>query len=258
MTSDDSPNDVASTDTLSFTDFADDLSRRGLLGNAAKAGVGAVALGAFGMGNAAADHKGMEGASIPEILNYALTLERLEATYYENALAKWSESEVERSATARQFAEPSLQYSVYNHFEDVAEHEMFHVELLEGALDSLGADVTAPSSFSFPEGAYDSVGSFVELAQTLEDTGVAAYAGVAPQLVKAELATVDGDVSKLELAPAALGIHSIEARHAGYFHTLNERRPWPAGEGTPVSDASIDDPKTMDEVVSAVKPFLGE
>lgn len=246
-----------STDSLSFERFAADLSRRGFLGNTAKAGAGAIALGAVGSGVAAAQEDS-ETMTVPEILNYALTLERLEATYYEMAVGEdgaWDEWMVERSDVAKQFEEPSLRYSTFQHFVDVRDHEAYHVTLIEGVLDELGAEVTAPSKFTFPDGVFEDLETFVRFASILEDVGVSAYAGAAPMLAQAELESVDGDVSKLQVTPAALGIHSIEARHAGYFRTLTEQRPWKFGD-VEVSDAAVDDPRTPEEVKGMAGQYI--
>lgn len=263
---DDTPR--GSDEPLEFEQFVTDLSRRGFLRGSAVAGVGLAGLGSVsgtvaadehGDGDDAGGENGMAEMSIPEILNYALTLERLEATYYDMAVGEngvWSESDVERSSVAAQFAEPSLRYGTYQRFVNVRDHEAYHVTLLEQVLDQLGAEVTAPSEFSFPDGVFEDIETFVRFASVVEDLGVAAYAGVAPALAKAELESVDGDTSQLQVTPAALGIHSIEARHAGYFRVLADSAPW-TFFGTDVADASIDDPLMPDQVVSRVQPYIG-
>ncbi|ESP88712.1 ferritin-like domain-containing protein [Candidatus Halobonum tyrrellensis] len=233
-----------------------DFGRRGFMG-AAVAGLGA----AFGMGQVAADH-GSDDPTIPEILNYALTLERLEAAYYRNALASsggvFDETAVETSEVARYFDRPTLRYSTYQHFEDIRDHEVYHVAALESTLDSLGAAVTAPTAdeFVLPDGVYDSVDSFVGFAQVVEDLGVSAYAGAAPYLAKAELEAQDGNVMDLQVTPIALGIHSIEARHAGYVRTLTLQRPWPFGTDDDVADVAVDDPRSMGEVLEVAGDYI--
>lgn len=257
---DDTPQ--GSDEPLAFDQFVTDLSRRGFLRKGAAAGVGVAGLGALGTGTAAADEHGdgseMETMSVPEILNYALTLERLEAAYYEKAVGDdgmWGEWEVERSSIAAKFADPSLRYSTFQHFTAVRDHEAYHVTLIEQVLDQLGADDTAPSSFTFPDMVWEDLETFVRFASVLEDVGVSAYGGAAPMLAKAELELVDGDVSQLQVTPAALGIHSIEARHAGYFRTLNEQQPWKF-YGTDIADAAVDDPRTPEEVTGIAGQYI--
>lgn len=240
---------------LSFDQFVSDLSRRGFLRKGATAGVGIAGLSALGTGTAAADSPGEDSMSemtVPEILNYALTLERLEAAFYEMAVGEsgaWTEREVERSSLAKKFADPSLRYSTWQHFTAVKDHEQYHVTLIEQVLDQIGAEDNAPTEFTFPDGVFEDLVMFAKFAQEVEDLGVSAYAGAAPMLAKAELELVGGDLSKLQVTPAALGIHSIEARHAGYFRTLNEMQPWKFGN-VEISDAAIDDPRTPEEVVA--------
>ncbi len=125
-----------------------------------------------------------------KILNYALTLEYLEAEFYKAALA----SNVIANAWAKQFATT------------VASHEADHVKLLQGVLG--GAAVKKPS-FDFAAALTDEK-TFMLTAQTLEDTGVAAYAGQGP------------NISQKAVVVAALGIHSVEARHAAWIRFLNE------------------------------------
>lgn len=254
------------TESLSFSEFVSDLSRRGFLRGSAAAGVGIAGLGSVGAAaqdqeeNVETTVQQQERMTVPAILNVALTLERLEATFYNRAVGEngmWDEQMVESSDVAKRFAAPQLRYSTYQHFTDVRDHEAYHVALLEQTLDQLGASVRAPSRFTFPDGVFDSVEEFVKFAVVLEDTGVAAYAGVAPRLVKAELGMVNGEVGRLRIAPAALGIHSIEARHAGYFRTLNQMRPWEFGANVPVEDAAVDDPLPVEQVLARVRPLLG-
>ncbi len=252
-----------------------------MMGNAAKAGVGALALGGLGAGTAAAGGDGAMGddddttsddgtdgekpmgdPSVADIVNYALSLERLEATYYKQALASsggaFDQRDIECGEVSAAFGVPTLRNSTYQELEDVRDHELFHVEALEGVLKKLGAEDRAATKFQFPDGVYDSPESFVRFAAVVEDLGVAAYAGAAPALAKAELALVDGDTSKLQVTPAALGIHSIEARHASFLRTLNRQRPWAFGEGVELADQAIDDPKTMEAVLAVAGEYIVE
>lgn len=231
-----------------------DFGRRGFLA-AAVTSLGA----AYGVGRATASTD--DDPTVPDVLNFALTLERLEAAYYERALASsggaFTERDVERSEVAGYFDRPTLRYSTYQQFEDIRDHEAYHVAALEDALDSLGAEVTAASEFGFPDGVYDSVESFVGFAGTLEDLGVSAYAGAVPYLVTAELAAQDGGVTDLNVTPLALGIHSVEARHAGLLRTLDLERPWPFGTDGNAADVAVDDPRTMEEVLNVAGRYIG-
>ena len=204
-------------------------SRREFMGDAAKVGAGAAALGTLGAGSAAAQD---EGPSDLDILNYALTLEHLEAAYYNDFLDEHSESEVENSELGQYFARPTLRYSIYQQLSDVRDHEEEHVTVLTDTINKLGGTPVEAAEYEFP---YDSMVEFAQLANNLEATGVAAYAGAAPL------------ISNPDLIPPALSIHSVEARHASFLATLSLRRAIPR---------PFDPAKTMDQVVPVAKQFI--
>jgi hypothetical protein len=82
---------------------------------------------------------------------------------------------------------------------------------------------------------YDSIEGFVAVGMALENTGVAAYAGVAPM------------ISSDELLAAALSIHSVEARHAAYLNLTNRKIQFP--------DA-FDPALSMDDVLEIAGQFI--
>jgi hypothetical protein len=122
------------------------------------------------------------------ILNYALTLEYLEAAFYNAA--------VEGGA---------LKGDVAKFAKIVAAHENAHVAFLEKALGS--AAVKKPK-FDF-KGTTTSQAKFMATAQVLEDTGVAAYLGQV------------GNIKSKQILGAAGSILPVEARHAGWIRELN-------------------------------------
>jgi hypothetical protein len=73
----------------------------------------------------------------------------------------------------------------------------------------------------FPD-VFTEVGTYFAVAQAFEDTGVRAYKGGAPLLI-----------SNNTILEAALGIHSVEARHASHIRTI--RRGGPEGVPGPLS-----------------------
>ena len=215
----------------------DHLSRRRFLSSTAAAG-GALALGA---GNAAAaqsddESEDDEAVTDVDILNFALLLEKLEAEFYTEALEEFDElPDFERPGTpgGEAFEAPPLQYGTYGYLERIRDHERAHVETLTDAIEATGSDPITGLEFEFP---YETPAEFVGIGVTLENTGVAAYAGAAP-------AIEDEDLLK-----AALSIHSVEARHAAYLGVLDERLPYPNG--------AFDPAKSMAEVERAVAPFV--
>ena len=93
-----------------------------------------------------------------KILNYALTLEFLEAAFYKQAVANKAYAD---SAALKRFAEV------------VANHEAKHVAFLKTAL---GSSAIKSPTFDFGKAVTDKA-TFAATAQILEDTGVSAYLG---------------------------------------------------------------------------------
>jgi ferritin-like protein len=160
----------------------------------AKAGL----LGGGIIGSAALIDPSIAGAATKKsdvaILNYALTLEYLEAAFYTEAV-KMGALSGELALFARV----------------VGAHERAHVKGLKAVL---GSKAVARPRFNF-RGTTESAGDFAATAQILEDTGVSAYAGQAPK-VKANA-----------ILKAALAIHTVEARHASWIRDLNGDGPAP-------------------------------
>ncbi len=170
--------------------FAD--TRAGFLRKAALA-VGGVVGGGAALGALAAP-AGAATAGDVAILNYALTLEYLEAAFYTEAVQMGA-----LSGDVRTFARI------------VGAHERAHVAALKKAL---GAAAVKKPWFDF-KGTTENEAAFRKTAQVLEDTGVMAYAGQAP--------LIDSD----QVLGAALAIHTVEARHASWIRHLNGASPAP-------------------------------
>lgn len=203
-------------------------SRRKFMGDAAKVGAGAVALSAVGAGTASAFHE----SSDVDILNYALTLEHLEATYYAEFLDEYSESDVEGSEIGQYFARPTLRYSLYQQIEDVADHEAQHVDALTKTISDLGGTPVEAAEYTFP---YDGLEGFVALSDRIEAVGVSAYAGAAPY--------IEND----DVLAAALSIHSVEANHSTFFNVLNLQRAAPN---------AFNPARDKDQVLGIVTPLI--
>jgi uncharacterized protein (DUF305 family) len=244
-------NEVNSTDqsTESEHEFLNRVSqqltsRRGFMNDATKVGAGAIALSA-GTGVAAANdedtsEKAADDVSDLDVLNYALTLEKLEATFYTEALERFSENEIERSEIAAQFANPSIRYSTYQRFETIRDHEQAHVETLTEAIKEAGGTPVSGLTFEF---SYETVEEFVGLARVLEDTGTAAYAGVAEF------------IDNPEYLAAAAQILAVEARHASYLRVLDNPLPFGSGALNPFPKA-FNTTLTMQQVTERIKPFI--
>lgn len=150
------------------------------------------------------------------ILNYALTLEYLEAAFYNGATA----------------ANMALNPQAAAFLKVVTKDENAHVAFLKKAL---GSKAAKEPKFNF-KGANTSVETFMKTAQVLENTGVHAYSGQALNIKTAAY------------VKAAISILTIEARHASVIGLLNE----PAGEDI-APDGPFDTPFTASKVLAAVK-----
>lgn len=138
--------------------------------------------------------------NVIDVLNFALTLEYLESTYYELGVRTY------HTVPAQDFAI----------FDQIRIHEDEHVQYLKAALGSHA--VPKPNfDFSGARGAHNGpfhdvffvYNKFKALAQAFEDTGVRAYKGQAPNLMNAKA-----------VLTVALQIHSVEARHASEVRRL--------------------------------------
>jgi hypothetical protein len=153
------------------------------------------------------------------ILNYALTLEYLEAAFYNGATA----AKLPLSAQTAAFLKIATR------------DENAHVAFLKKAL---GSKATKEPTFNF-KGANTSADMFMKTAAVLENTGVHAYSGQAL------------NIKHPAYVKAALSILTIEARHASVIGLLNEGAK-PAGtEMTP--NGPFDTPLTAAAVLKAVE-----
>jgi hypothetical protein len=139
---------------------------------------------------------------ILDTLNFALTLEYLEANFYIKAVA----SGIIPSGDA------------LNSLTVIRDHENEHVTFLKTAITAAGGTPVSftASNFDFTaKGTFPKVfsdyGTLLAVAQTFEDTGVRAYKGQAPNLI-----------SNNDYLTAALQIHSVEARHAAHLREMRK------------------------------------
>ena len=152
-----------------------------------------------------------------EILNFALTLEYLEAAFYQQAI-----QEVQLRGDQAELVDL------------ISKDENAHVEALKGAVTDLGGTPAEVPGVDFGD-AFASTDSFLELAQTFEDTGVSAYNGAGPALKSKELLATAGSIVQ------------VEARHAAAIRLQRGESPSPV---------AFDETLDMDEVLKAVDPFV--
>jgi rubrerythrin len=163
-----------------------DRTRAGFL-RGAMVGGGAL-LTAFATPASAAGGKALDVS----ILNFALTLEELQAAFY---------TEVERNRV--------LRGALKRQADTVGAVERAHVAAFRTAL---GSSAIKRPHFDFG-GATEGSSAFRRTAVAFEDLAVAAYKGQAPRIT-----------SRAYLA-SALAIHSVEARHAAWIRRLAGKPP---------------------------------
>ena len=202
------------------------IERRAMLRKAALAGGGVIVAGGLfeamlTPAEAAISKKRKSKANDVKILNYALTLEYLEAAFYAqgNANKAWKDAQYQKFA------------------ELTGKHEAEHVVVLKKVLGK--ASVKEPE-FAFGAAVTDPA-TFAAVAQVLEDTGVAAYAGQV------------ANVQQRPVLEAAAAIHSVEARHAAWIRFLTGGGAVGATDANAPAPESFDAPKTEGQVLHAVR-----
>jgi hypothetical protein len=230
---------------------------------------------------------GQTTADIIGVLNFALTLEYLEAEFYKKAVS---------TANLIPPGTPAV-----GAFTTIRDHEVAHVNFLRSAITAAGGTpvTLTAASFDFSGGNGSGNGAFKDafsnydlllaVAQTFEDTGVRAYKGQAGNLM-----------TNNDVLTAALQIHSVEARHAAHVRYMRKARssafvvgdvkPWIEGNQSNIASpavqpsyngenvttqanvaitningqaidadaasASFDEPLTKEEVLAIVDPFI--
>ncbi|HTU97406.1 MAG TPA: ferritin-like domain-containing protein [Solirubrobacteraceae bacterium] len=146
------------------------------------------------------------------ILNYALTLEYLESSFYNEAAASGKIT----NKALKQF------------LETVQKDENAHVKLLKGAL---GSKAAKKPNFDF-QGIPSDPAKFAATAYVLENTGVHAYLGQAPNIKEGKVLLT------------AASIVTVEARHSGAIGLFL---------GKAIAPAPLDTGWTAAKVLKAVK-----
>lgn len=215
-------------------EFSNSQDRRSFLRYAALIGVGGslvagtssvFAASPSPSGSPSSNPSASPGAATPQfgagdvgILNYALTLEYLESTFYAMGV------------------QGNLLGDNKKYIDPIAQHEAAHVQAITATLQKLGAQPVAKPNFKFPDGTFTDQMTFLKTAMTFEETGVKAYHG---QVTK---------IQSPEILAAAASIAGVESRHASVLNLILKQKPVPA---------PIEANASMDEILTAIKPFLG-
>ncbi|MGH8908730.1 MAG: ferritin-like domain-containing protein [Egibacteraceae bacterium] len=156
-----------------------------------------------------------------DVLNYALTLEYLEAEFY-------------RQGNAANL----LQGQEAQYLRQIGADENAHVTALTDTIMMLGGTPVAAPGVDFGM-AFASRESFLETAFTFENLGVSAYLGAA------------GSIRDKAILTAAASIFGVEARHAAIIGLVQGK---PAEGG--VYMTGFESPLPRDKVLAAATPFL--
>src|SRR5215210_2624898 len=175
---------------------------------------------ASGGGSATTDtNSGAAMADDLKIVQYALTLEHLETDFYNAVIDAGVIKDRALAETAKL----------------IRDNEQQHVTALTGTVKQLGGTPKRPKT-NFDAILQGGEKMVLETAATVENLGAAAYLGQA------------GRIKSKEILAAALGIHSVEARHAAALNSVVGK--------TIVPDGAFAKPASMAEVLPKVKPFL--
>jgi hypothetical protein len=153
-----------------------------------------------------------------DIVNYALTLEYLESTFYTQGVKQVQGLSAHDLKLAK----------------EIRDDEDAHVDALIATVKKLGGKPAAKPTFDFG-GAFASAAAFLKTANVLEDTGVSAYNGAAIS------------IESVDVLAAAGAIVQIEARHAALIRLTR---------GKPPAPRPFDTASQMPAVLKAVKPFI--
>ncbi len=195
--------------------------RKQFIKGLAVASVGMAAATAIPASVMAAGSKAAVPASDIAILNFALTLEHLEARFYDAALG----------------VVPFEQNIVRALAQTLKTDENAHVAALTAALKSVGGSAVGPApSYNFGADTFKTQSGFLKLARLLEDTGVHAYLGQA------------ANIKTPSILLTAASIVTVEGRHAGAIRYQYGLAP---------TISPFDGGYTKEKVLSIAGPLIG-
>jgi Ferritin-like domain/TAT (twin-arginine translocation) pathway signal sequence len=161
------------------------------------------------------------------IVNYALTLEYLEADFYKEVAASGLFKGSKYLPTLEKFGA----------------EEAAHVSALEATANKLGTAAPKPKT-DFSK-ALKSAKTVVDTAAMVENIGTAAYLGQA------------ANIQSKEVLAAALSIHTVEARHASVLNQIRKSGGFQEGKFLGIlPDGAFGVPATAQTVLPLVMPFI--
>lgn len=146
---------------------------------------------------------------VVDVLNYALTLEYLQSSFYNQATGPGT----------------VIPANTLTYFNTIRDDENQHVAILKILINTAGGTPASVPVFDFSGGNGSKTGPFkdiftdydlfLKVATAFEDTGVRAYKGQAANLL-----------NNKDVLTTALAIHAVEARHASAVRQLLKISPW--------------------------------
>ncbi|KAI9698862.1 MAG: hypothetical protein M1820_007369 [Bogoriella megaspora] len=150
-----------------------------------------------------------------DILNFALTAEHLEATFYKQGLQMFPQQD---------FTALGVSQTDYNNLKQVATTEATHVTALTAAIKAAGATPVQQCSYKF---GFTNAQGMIATANALEGVGISAYLGAAPLIN-----------SSMVLGTAAT-IATVEARHSAFLRLAGKMAPVPNAFDTPLGPRGV-------------------
>jgi hypothetical protein len=163
------------------------------------------------------------------VFQFADVLNQLEMTFYQEAMKKFTASDLQAAGFASGQA-------VTEQMNQILSDEQEHIKTLQKSIQSFGAAPVTSCKFDVSSALTD-VKTMSTVARVFELTGVSAFLGAAPLLTDPVLLT------------AAASILSVEARHSTMLNALN------TGSAIP---AAFDIPLTPSEILAIASPFISD
>jgi hypothetical protein len=161
------------------------------------------------------------------VLQFAHVLEQLETAFYNQALAKFQDSDFQAAG----FSTPSIPIE---QFKSIVADEQTHADVLAQTIKAIGGEPITGCTFNFDKALGD-VATMGDVARLVEDVGVGAYLGAATL------------ISDPNLLTAAASILTVEARHQTILNLLIG--------GTAIPQA-FDIPLGPEQVMALVSPII--
>ncbi len=252
------------------------LTRRGLLTRAALAGAGLAAAGLLAPRAEASGKPVLNLINVPDnghlpgipgrnanerVLNYALTLETLEADLYRQALnlasGKPLDTPLAADTSALTLVVPAGNITADNavigfrYLADFAAVEAAHRDFLRAAITQMGGTPVGPNPGGYHADFGPNLETILTVIRTAEETGVRAYLGAAKF------------INDLKITQTAASIYSTEARHSAAINYVLGLDTGPTRMRTDSQaiynesgDNNFEHWLTPEQVLTAVRPFL--